>query len=98
MSELAILAFPEPDSLFILDMDALGHSLGTELSQVLNGKQILIGYASKTLSSTERRYCVTRKELRTCHCRLHTTVQILPPRTTLHCPHRPPQLNMAPGI
>lgn len=63
LRQAAILAFPKSDGLFILDTDASDHSLGAELSQVQNGKEVLISYASKTLSSTQRRYCVTRKEL-----------------------------------
>lgn len=51
------------DGLFILDTDASDHSLGTGLSEVQNGKEVFLSYASKTLSSTKRRYCVTRKEL-----------------------------------
>ena len=63
MSNPAILAFPKPDCLFILDTDASDHAVGAELSQVQNGREVLISYASKTLSATLRRYCVTRKEL-----------------------------------
>ena len=37
--------------------------MGAVLSQVIDGKERVIAYASKTFSKTERRYCVTRKEL-----------------------------------
>lgn len=63
MFQPAVLAFPKSDGLFILDTDASDHSLGAELSPVKNGKEVLISYARKILSSTQRRYCVTRKEL-----------------------------------
>lgn len=39
MSQPAVLAFPMSNGLFILDTDALDHSLGAELSQVQNGKE-----------------------------------------------------------
>ena len=41
----------------------IDHAVGVELSQVQNGREVLIIYASKTLSATQRRYYVTRKEL-----------------------------------
>lgn len=59
MFQPAVLAFPKSDGLFILDTDASDYSLGAELSQVQNGKEVLISYASKILSSTQRRFCVT---------------------------------------
>lgn len=37
--------------------------LGSVLSQEIHGKLRVIAYASRTLSKSERRYCVTRKEL-----------------------------------
>ena len=52
MSSPVILAFPKPDCLFILDKDTSDHAVGAELSQVQNGREVLISYASKTLSAT----------------------------------------------
>ncbi len=58
-----ILAYPTPDDLFILDTDASNIGLGAVLSQVQNGVEKVICYYSKTFSRTERKYCVTRREL-----------------------------------
>ena len=47
----------------ILDTDASDFAIGASLSQVFDGKERVIAYASKTLTKSDRRYCVTRKEL-----------------------------------
>ena len=57
------MAYPDPDSIFILDTDASDRSRGAELSQIQNSKNVVISYASKVLSSTQMKYCTTRKEL-----------------------------------
>jgi ribose 1,5-bisphosphokinase PhnN len=62
MSQSAILAFHNAQDLFIPDTDASDYAIGAELSQLQNGKEVLISYGSKTLSPAQRRYC-TRKEL-----------------------------------
>jgi hypothetical protein len=48
---------------FILDTDASAFALGGALSQRINGKEIPIGFASKTLSRSQRNYCTTYREL-----------------------------------
>lgn len=48
---------------FILDTDASQNAIGAALSQIQNGQERVVAYASKVVSKTERRYCVTRKEL-----------------------------------
>ena len=58
-----ILASPDFNEPFILDTDASNDAIGAVLSQVIDGKERPIAYASKALSKSERRYCVTRKEL-----------------------------------
>jgi hypothetical protein len=58
-----ILAYPNPVSRYILDTDASDFGIGAVLSQVQDGQERVIAYASKSLSRSERRYCVTRKEL-----------------------------------
>jgi len=63
MFRAVTLAFPNPDDIFILGTDASDHSIGAELSQVQNGKECIISFASKVLIPTQRKYCTSRKEL-----------------------------------
>ena len=58
-----ILASPNFNEPFILHTDASNDAIDAVLSQVIDGKERPIAYASKALSKSERRYCVTRKEL-----------------------------------
>ena len=58
-----VMGYPKNDCQFVLDTDACDISLGAVLSQIQAGRERVIGYASRTLSSTERNYCVTDKEL-----------------------------------
>jgi len=58
-----ILAMPNDRDPFILDTDACEVGIGAVLSQVQDGKERVIAYASRSLSKQERNYCVTRKEL-----------------------------------
>ena len=48
---------------FILDTDASHNCIGAVLSQIQNGNEKVISYASKKLSATEQFYCTTRKVL-----------------------------------
>ena len=63
LCEAPCLAFPQRHGLFILDTDASDRALGAELSQVQEGVEKVIGYASNVLDKVQRRYCTTRKEL-----------------------------------
>ena len=58
-----ILAHPNFDNTFILDTDASNFAIGAVLSQVNEGQERVVAYASRTLTKSERHYCVTRKEL-----------------------------------
>jgi len=55
-----ILAMPIDGDPFLLDTDACDVSIGAVLSQVQNGVERVIAYASRSLSKPERNYCVTR--------------------------------------
>ena len=63
LQESPILAYPDPKEEFILDTDASNEGIGAVLSQVINGKEKVISYASRALNKAEKNYCVTRKEL-----------------------------------
>ncbi|KAI4885901.1 hypothetical protein NFI96_005622 [Prochilodus magdalenae] len=58
-----ILAFPDPDKPFLLDTDASDVGIGGVLSQIVDGRERVIAYASRALSRTERNYATTKKEL-----------------------------------
>jgi len=47
----------------VLDTDASDTALGAVLQQEQGNKLHVIGYASRTLSPSEARYCITRREL-----------------------------------
>ena len=58
-----ILSYPNFSKPFILDTDASDTAIGAVLSQMQGGQEKVIAYASRTLSKSERKYCVTKKEL-----------------------------------
>lgn len=58
-----ILAYPDSTSEFILDTDASMSGIGAVLSQIQNGEEKVIAYASRTLNKSQVRYCTTYKEL-----------------------------------
>ena len=58
-----ILAHPDFEKEFILDTDASNYAMGAVLSQVHDGKERVILYASKLFNPAQRNYAVTRKEL-----------------------------------
>lgn len=59
-----ILGYPDLNGgMFLLDTDATNDSIGAVLSQIQDGKETVIAYASRTLSSAEKNFCVTRKEM-----------------------------------
>ena len=58
-----ILSYPTRYGKFILDTDASHEGMGAVLSQIQEGKEKVIEYASKKFSKAELQYCVTRKEL-----------------------------------
>lgn len=59
----SLLHHPDPDEMFILDTDASDKCIGAELSQVQDGIEKTICFASKVLTPQQRKYCTTRKEL-----------------------------------
>ena len=58
-----VLAYPTRHDEFILDTDSSLYSIGAVLSQVQNGVERPIAYASKALSASQKQYCTTMREL-----------------------------------
>ena len=58
-----ILGYPQQDGQFILDTDGSQFGIGAVLSQVQNGTERVIAYASKSLNKAQQRYCTTFIEL-----------------------------------
>jgi len=58
-----VLAMPRDVGEIILDTDACDQSIGAVLSQIQDGVERVIAYASRGLDKREINYCVTRKEL-----------------------------------
>ena len=58
-----VLGYPKPEGQIILDMNASGLAVGAVLSQVQDGREVVLAYLSKALGAAEQNYCITRKEL-----------------------------------
>ena len=58
-----ILAMPNDTGHFVLDTDASDYAIGAVLSQVQDGVEKVIAFASRSLDQRERNCCATRKEL-----------------------------------
>jgi len=64
LTSAPILVAPcDDDGTCVLDTDASDTALGAVLKQEQNNKLQVVGYASRTLSPTKARYCITRHEL-----------------------------------
>jgi len=63
LTSAPILVAPCDEGRYTLDTDASEAALGAVLQQEQDGQLKVIAYASRALSHTERRYCITRKEL-----------------------------------
>uniref|UniRef100_A0A146MBF8 RNA-directed DNA polymerase n=1 Tax=Lygus hesperus TaxID=30085 RepID=A0A146MBF8_LYGHE len=63
LTQPPVLGHPVPGAKFVLDTDASDKALGAVLSQIQDGREVVLAYYSKCLSKAERNYCVTRKEL-----------------------------------
>ena len=58
-----VLAYLTREGKFVLDTDASDQGVGAVLSQLQDAVEKPIAFPSRTLSKSERKYCVTRREL-----------------------------------
>jgi len=58
-----VLVHPTRMDAFVLDTDASAYAMGGEISQIQDGVERVIAYASSTFSREERNYCTTKREL-----------------------------------
>ena len=58
-----ILSYPRNEGLFILDTDASGTAIGAVLSQIQDGEEKVLSYASAILPRPRQNYCTTYREL-----------------------------------
>lgn len=58
-----VLAYPDFEQPFILATDASGKAIGAVLSQIQDGRERPLAYASRTLNPAETRYTITEREL-----------------------------------
>ena len=58
-----VLDHPRRDCEFVLDTDASKYALGGVLSQVVDGVEHVVAYASTALSRSQMNYCTTHREL-----------------------------------
>ena len=63
LTSAPILVAPCDDGQYVLDTDASDTALGAVLQQERKGTLHVIGYASRTLTPAEARYCISRREL-----------------------------------
>ncbi len=58
-----MLASPNSDVPYVVDADTSNVTIGAVLSQVQDSEEKVIMYGSKAFSGSERRWCMTRREL-----------------------------------
>ena len=58
-----VLSYPNETDKFILDTDASGTAIGAVLSQIQDGEEKVLSYASAILPKAKQNYCTTFREL-----------------------------------
>ena len=61
--ETPVLRYPTSMGHFILDTDASNDSIGAALSQIQDGIEVPIAFASNSMNKAQRNYCTTKREL-----------------------------------
>ena len=63
LTTASILGMSQDTGMFVLDVDASDLAVGAVLQQEQGDLLRVIGYASRTFNTCEKKYCITRKEL-----------------------------------
>lgn len=63
LTSTSVLKYPDPRKEFVLDTDASNHGIGAVLSQREGAQERVVAFYSRALTSPEKNYCATRKEL-----------------------------------
>ena len=58
-----VLRYPTEHGHFILDTDASNESIGAALSQIQEGIEVPLAFASNSMNKAQRNYCTTKREL-----------------------------------
>ena len=58
-----VLRYPTEHGHFILDTDASNESIGAALSQMQEGIEVPLAFASNSMNKAQRNYCTTKREL-----------------------------------
>ena len=61
--ETPVLRYPTAEGHFILDTDASNESIGAALSQIQEGREVPLAFASNSMNKAQRNYCTTKREL-----------------------------------
>jgi hypothetical protein len=63
LTDSPVLSYLEKTGKFVLDTDASLTGIGAVISQIQNGEERVIAYASKTISKSQQNHCTTHREL-----------------------------------
>ena len=58
-----VLAFPNFDEQFVLYIDASSTGIGFALTQIQNGKEVVIAYSGRGLNQAERNYTMQNAKI-----------------------------------
>ena len=58
-----VLAYSKDEGEYILDTDASNYAIGAVLSQIQDGEERVISFASRALCGGQQNYCTTKREL-----------------------------------
>ena len=63
LTSAPVLGYPMPDGRYQLDTDASGYAMAGILSQIQQGTEVVLSYASNGFNLSQKNYCTTKREL-----------------------------------